>query len=159
MGNAKMNTDDAINGSLGTCYITYDGKRYNMFTLINVKAEGAISYGIVKSIGRLNEGRKASGYALTWSAEGYYCNPLFKEIFMNFKRSGKNPTFDMQITNEDEASSAGRQVALLKGCGMEKFLIAALDSSSDDPITESLSGFADDVEFPEKFSYVSGIEE
>ncbi|MFI3206585.1 MAG: phage tail tube protein, partial [Clostridia bacterium] len=72
------------------------------------------------------------------------------------KDSGVMPSMDIQITNEDPISSAGRQTIILKNCLSNGGVITKFDADTQ-VLTEEITGTFDDWEMPEEFSLISGM--
>ena len=75
---------------------------------------------------------------------------------LDYVKNGKDFYFDMQISNEDPTSKAGRQTVILKNCNMDSLIITKFDADSD-IIDEDFDFTFDDVEIPEVFKELAGM--
>lgn len=91
-----------------------------------------------------------------WSATLYYNTDKFREIAYKYRKTGVMTYFDLQITNADPNTAAGRHTVILKGCLLDKIPWAKLDIENK-VLEEEVSGTYDDVEMPEKFAVLEGM--
>lgn len=96
-----MKAQDTITGSLGECFITIDGNRYNLMQLTNLEATITKSKTTVPILGKTGKGNKASGWEGSGSATLHYNTSLFRELMYKYVKTGQDFYFDIQITNED----------------------------------------------------------
>lgn len=79
-----------------------------------------------------------------------------RKMWLEYKNTGKLPTFDIQVTNEDPGASIGRQTIILKDCLSKGGVLAKFDTESE-ILDEELEGTFDDWEMPEQFSLLDGM--
>lgn len=156
MAKQTMNAQDSISGSLAECFMTIDGDRYNFMQII--KFEGKIDKSKVEVpiLGRTGKGNKASGWKGTFTGTAHYNQSIMRKMLLKYKETGQDTYFDIQITNEDENSSIGRQTVILKQCNLDGGTLAKIDSTAD-YLDEDINGTFDDFEMPEEFSLVNGM--
>ena len=69
---------------------------------------------------------------IRWPGSGklvfHYNDSVLRRIMLESKESGKEISFDMQVTNDDPYSQVGRQTILLKGCRIETGVLARFDA-------------------------------
>lgn len=65
--------------------------------------------------------------------------------------------FEIQVSNEDPSSSAGRQTITHTGCLIDSSILAKFDAG-DSLLDEELAGTFDDWDMPEEFAELSGME-
>ena len=152
-----MNAEDALSASAAECYVTLDGNRYNMMNAISVEAKMDKSKKEVSILGKTGKGNKAIGFKGTGSATFHFNNSLFRAKAIEYARTGKDFYFDMQITNEDPTSGVGRQTIILKNCNFDSMLLAKFDAGGD-LLEEDMDFTFDDVEMPEEFTVMAGME-
>lgn len=151
-----MNAKDAISGSLGECFVTIDGVRYNFMQAINLEASIEKKKTEVPILGRTGKGNKTTGWSGSGSATFHYNTSLFRELLYRYKETGEDIYFDIQITNEDPTSVVGRQTVILKGCNIDGGIIAKIDADAE-YLEEDLDFTFDDFEIPEKFNLLPGM--
>lgn len=157
MGNPTMNAQDTIGASMAQCYVTIDGSRYNFMQAISLEARLEKSKTEVPILGRTGKGNKATGWKGSGSATFHYNTSLFRELLREYKETGKDMYFEIQITNEDPTSSVGRQTVVLKGCNVDGGLLAKFDADAE-YLDEEMDFTFEDFEIPEKFSILAGMQ-
>lgn len=154
--NTVMNAKDAIYGSLAECFITIENNRYNFMQLYEFESKYEVNLVEVPILGRTTKGNKAAGGKGTWNGTAHYNQSIFRKLLYKYKQTGAMPVFDIQVTNEDPTSSAGRQTIILKDCVLEGGILAKY-SAGDDILDEEISGTFDDWEIPETFNSLDGM--
>ncbi len=157
LNNVKMLAKDCINAKLAECFVTIEGNRYLFMQVKKIEAKfekKKSSFGIV---GKTGAGHKTTGWEGTGSATIWYGSPIFKQLLKRFKETGEDIYFDMQITNDDPNSAAGRQTIILKDCNTDGGILASFDGDSDDPLEEDIDFTFEDFEMPEEFKLLLGM--
>ena len=78
-------------------------------------------------------------------------------MLLDFKETGEDVYFDIQITNEDPSSDAGRQTMTFIDCNIDGGILAKFDADSEDPLDEEVSGTFEDFQMPEAFKLLDGM--
>lgn len=151
-----MNSRDAVSGSLAECYITIEGKRYNFMQLYMFESKMEKTISEVPILGKTGKGHKATGWNGTWSGTAHYNQSVLRKLLQTYKKTGLDTPFDIQVTNEDETSSIGRQTIIHKGCLTSGGVLAKYDAGAEF-LDEELEGTFDDWEMPESFSPLAGM--
>ena len=113
MAQPIMNALDAIAGSQASAYVTMaDGNRYCFMQLYSFESKMDISVAEVPILGKSGKGNKPTGWSGTWSGTAHYNQSVFREMLLEYKRTGFMPTFDIQVANEDPTASVGRTASL-----------------------------------------------
>ena len=154
---ATMLESDAVNGKSGECFVTINSRRYNFAQVKNLQAEMEKLKTEVPILGRMSVGNKANGVKYTGSATIYYNTSILREILYHYKETGEDIYFDIQVTNDDPISSAGRQTIILNRCNLDGGVIALLDIDSE-TLEEEISFTFEDWDMPEKFSLLKEME-
>ena len=81
----------------------------------------------------------------------YFVTSIFRKMAAQYIRTGIPVYFDMNVTNDDPASSVGKQTTLLKNCSLDSVVLAKFDVESD-VLDESISFTFDDAEILDEFS-------
>lgn len=157
MNNIAMNAQDSVSASLAECYVTIGSKRYNAFNFTKFEAQVKKTKKKVPILGRTGKGNKSTGWEGTFKATIHYNTSIYRRMLLDFKNTGADVYFDIQITNEDPSSSVGRQTIIFKNCNMDDGILAKFDASSDDSLTEDVNGTFDDFEMPEEFKLLNGM--
>lgn len=153
----QMKAMDSVSGSLAECYITIDDERYNFMQLFNFEANCKVNISEVPILGRTMKGHKATYCSGDWKGSAHYNQSVLRKMWLKYKKTGKMPYFDIQVTNEDPTSSVGRQTVILKECLSEGGVLAKYDADAE-VLDEDLSGTFDDFEMPETFDLLDGMQ-
>lgn len=152
-----MNKNDAPSAKQAECFITIGNRRYNVLSAKNFEAKVNIQTGEVKSIGRLMTAHKAIGMEGSFTMTVYKCSSLFVDIVTEFKKTGVLPTFDIQVTNEDPATSIGRDTKIYTGCQLDGDVLFSMFDGDGEFIEQEVNGFFDDWESPEDYHNSQGM--
>lgn len=147
-----MQAQDAINGKEGRAYAKIDGNNEELFFAKTVEATVEKSKSEVKSIGKRMTGHKTTGANGTGSMTLYYVTPIFRQMVIDWKKTGKDIYFDMVVENDDTESEAGKQSVLLMGVNLDSVILAKLDGDSDDPLDEDVDFTFEDFDILTPFS-------
>jgi len=152
-----MNAKDALSASLAECFVTIEGKRYNFMQALNLEAKFEKTKSEIPILGKTGKGNKSTGWKGTGSANFYYNTSIFREMLYKYKETGEDIYFDIQVTNEDSSSSAGRQTVILKDCNIDGGVLAKF-GADEEFLEEDMDFTFEDFEIPEKFSLLDGME-
>ena len=156
MNDNVMSAKDTISASLAECFATINGRRYNILQLINLEATMEKTKTEVPIMGKTGKGNKSTGWKGTGSATLHYNTSIFRELAYEYKKTGQDVYFDIQLANEDPTSSVGRQTVILKDCNFDSVLLAKADADAD-YLDESMDFTFEDFEIPQKFSLLAGM--
>ncbi len=151
-----MNAKDAISASLAECYISIGDERYNFMQAINLEASIEKTKSEVPILGRTGKGNKATGWKGTGSATFHYNTSIFRELLANYKKTGQDVYFDIQVTNEDPGSGVGRQTVILKDCNMDGGILTKFDADAE-YLDEDMDFTFEDFEIKESFDLLPGM--
>jgi hypothetical protein len=151
-----MNAKDAVSASQAECFVTIEGERYNFMQAINLEASVEKTKSEVPILGRTGKGNKSTGWKGTGSATFHYNTSIFRELLLRYKNTGEDIYFDIQVTNEDITSSAGRQSVTLIGCNVDGGILTKFDADAE-YLDEDMDFTFEDFEIPEKFISLSGM--
>ena len=151
-----MNAKDAISASLAECFISIGDERYNFMQAINLEASIEKTKSEVPILGRTGKGNKATGWKGTGSATIHYNTSIFRELLPNYKKTGQDVYFDIQVTNEDPGSGAGRQTVILKDCNMDGGILTKFDADAE-YLDEDMDFTFEDFEIKESFDVLPGM--
>lgn len=156
MGNVTMAARDAISASLAECFVTIGTRRYNFMQAINLEAKFEKSKTEIPILGKTGKGNKASGWKGTGSCTAHYNTSIFRQMMLDYKETGADVYFDIQITNEDPTSSVGRQTIILKDCNVNGGILAKFDADAD-YLDEDIDFTFEDFSMPESFLNLPGF--
>jgi hypothetical protein len=110
----------------------------------------------VPILGRITKGTKPAGGKGTWSGTAHYNQSVFRRWLLHYKNTGELVPFDIQVSNEDPSSAAGRQTITHTGCLVDSLILAKY-TTGDEILDEELSGTFDDWDMPETFADLPGM--
>lgn len=158
MARSVMHAKDTVSASLAECYVTIEGKRYNLMQAINLEANFEKNKTEVPILGKTGKGNKATGWTGTGSATFHYNTSVFRMLMYRYKETGEDVYFDIQVTNEDPTSSVGRQTVILKDCNVDGGILAKFDADAE-YLDEDMDFTFEDFEIPEQFKLLQGMEQ
>jgi hypothetical protein len=152
-----MNAKDAVSASLAKCFVIIDKNRYEFMQAINLEANFEKTKSEVPILGRTGKGNKATGWKGTGSATFHYNTSIFRKLLKDYKDTGKDMYFDIQVTNEDPASAVGRQTIILKNCNLDGGILTKFDADAE-YLDETIDFTFEDFEMPEEFTDIVGMQ-
>jgi hypothetical protein len=160
MADTLMNAKDTVSGALGKCYVTLHknagDERYLLMQVTKVEAKIDKTKTEVPIMGKTGKGNKATGWKGTGTATLHYCTSIFRELLEQYKRTGEDIYFDMEVYNQDGGSAAGKQITILKQCNLDGGIIAKIDANSE-VLDEDISFTFDDFTLKTSFTPLSGM--
>lgn len=154
--NVVMKARDTISASLAECFITVGSRRYNFMQAVNIEAKFEKTKTEVPILGKTGKGNKATGWKGTGSATFHYNTSVFRQMMLDYKETGQDTYFEMQITNEDPTSSVGRQTIILMDCNIDGGILAKFDADAD-YLDEDMDFTFEDFKMPESFTALTGF--
>lgn len=152
-----MHAKDSVSASMAECFVTIGDNRYNFMQAINLEASIEKNKTEVPILGKTGKGNKATGWSGSGSATFHFNTSIFRKLLKQYKETGQDIYFDIQVTNEDPTSSVGRQTVILKDCNLDGGLIAKFDA--DEEYLEDEFDFTfEDFEMPEEFGMLDGMQ-
>lgn len=156
MKNVTMKASDTISASLAECFITIGSRRYNFMQAIKVEAKFEKTKTEVPILGKTGKGNKATGWKGTGSATFHYNQSVFRQMMLDYKETGEDIYFDMQITNEDPTSTVGKQTIILIDCNIDGGILAKFDADAE-YLDEDMDFTFEDFSMPESFKELNGF--
>ena len=154
--NVIMKGKDTVSAKLAECFITIEGNRYNFMQAINFEAVFTKNKTQVPILGNPGMGHKATGWDGTWKATLHYNQSVMRELMLKYKDTGEDVYFEIQVSNDDPTSAAGRQSAIFVDCNLDSAIIAKFDADGS-YLDEELAGTYEDFLLPEKFTTLEGF--
>jgi hypothetical protein len=156
MVNVVMRGRDAVFAALAQCYVTINGRRYNFMQMIDFEAEVEKNKVEIPILGQTGKGNKAAGWKGTFKGTAHYNQSIFRELLLQYKKTGQDVYFDIQVDNEDPTSAAGKQSIILTGCNLDGGLLAKFDADGE-YLDEDVEGTFEDWSMPKKFKVLPGM--
>ncbi|WP_301861143.1 phage tail tube protein [uncultured Megasphaera sp.] len=152
-----MFAGDVISAKLASAYVTIDNNRYLLFQAKSLSATIEKDKKEVAILGRLLKGNKSVSAKGSGTLRIYKNTSVFDDMVLNFVNNGVDTYFDMQISNEDPTSQAGRRTVILTGCNIDKTTVAAFDADGD-WLEDEISFTFEGMQIPEKFAVLDGMQ-
>jgi hypothetical protein len=156
MNNVTMKARDTISAKLAECFVTINGNRYNFMQMIDFEAKVDKTKTKVPILGRIMEGNKTVGLSGTFSGTAHYNQSIFRQALLDYKNTGIDTYFEIQITNEDPESAAGRQTFIFMDCNTDGGVLAKFDADGE-YLDEEIEGTFEDFKMPEGFNILNGM--
>lgn len=156
MTNVTMKAKDVLSAKLAECFVTINGRRYNFMQAINLEASFEKNKTEVPILGKTGTGHKSTGWNGTGSATFHYNTSIFRELLAKYKDSGEDIYFEIQVTNEDPTSAAGRQTLVFMDCNIDGGILAKFDADGE-TLDEDFDFTFEDFKMPEKFNLLAGM--
>lgn len=147
-----MKTDDAPIAKFAQVFVTKGTKRYAMLMCKDFEGKANISTQDVPRMGSVVMGKKPTSVELSFTMTIYKCTEIFDEIIEEFIQTGVMPRIDIQTSNNDPSSSIGTSQKVYNNCILDGNVLLSLAGSEDDFIEQEISGFAESVTRPEKYT-------
>lgn len=129
---------DSLNGKEGKAVCTINGQQVELFGLKNLKIDFSLDSSDFKVVGTRIVQKKTTGVQLSGSMTIVYGTPTWKQLCYEYMMTGRLPYFNIQIENNDPATSVGSQVVVLYNCRINSGSIAQLDAEGD-VLTEDIA--------------------
>lgn len=155
-GNVVMKAKDTVFAALAECFVTIGTRRYNFMQAINLEAKVEKNKTEVPILGKTGKGNKASGWKGTGSATFHYNTSIFRQMMLQYKETGEDIYFEIQISNEDPTSGAGRQTMILMDCNIDGGVLAKFDADGE-YLDEDMDFTFEDFKMPEAFKDLEGF--
>lgn len=152
----SMEAKDSVSASLADCFVTIGENRYNFMQAINLDATMEKIKSQIPLLGKPGKGNKTTGWKGTGKAKFHYNTSIFRQLLYQYKETGEDLYFDIQVTNEDPTSSVGRQTVILKGCNLDGGTLTKFDADAE-YLDEELNFTFEDWEMPEHFAILNGM--
>ena len=122
----------------------------NMFWAKNLEATAEIKKTEVYTLGKRGAQNKPNGWSGSGSMTIYYVTSLFRNMVLQYIKTGRPVYFDLTVTNDDPGSTVGAQTVVLKNCSLDSVTVAKFDVESE-VLDESVSFTYDDIDILDSF--------
>jgi hypothetical protein len=156
MNKIVMHGKDAISAKLAECFVTVGGNRYNFMQAIDFEAKFERTKTKVPILGKTGTGNKSTGWRGTGKATFHYNSSVFRDMMLQFKNTGQDIYFEIQVTNNDPASTVGRQTVVFVDCNIDGGILAKFDANGE-YLDEKLEFTFEDFRMPQKFKELAGM--
>ena len=154
--NIVMKAKDTVFAGLAECFVTIGSRRYNFMQAINLEAKFEKNKTQIPLLGQTGRGNKASGWKGTGTATFHYNTSIFRELMVKYKETGEDIYFEIQVSNDDPTSGAGRQTMILMDCNIDGGVLAKFDADGE-YLDEKMDFTFEDFKMPETFKDLEGF--
>lgn len=154
--NITMRGKDALSAKLAECFVTIGNNRYNFMQAIQFEANFEKTKTEVPILGKTGGGNKATGWKGTGSATFHYNTSIFRQMMLDYKNTGEDAYFEIQVTNEDPTTAVGRQTIVFVDCNIDGGVLAKFDADGE-YLDEDMDFTFEDFKMPEKFGLLEGM--
>lgn len=151
---AIIKANDVVSGKEGIAFVVKEGNVRELAELRNIEATVELTKEDIMLIGNRGTGKKIAGWTGSGSMTIYYMTSYFRNMVKDYIKKGSVPYFDVQIKNEDPASSSGKQTIVLKNCLPDSVIMAKLDGDAG-YLEEEVPFTFEDLEILDQFNEVS----
>lgn len=156
MPNVTMKGKDALSAKLAECFVTIGTNRYNFMQAINFEAAFEKTKTEIPILGKTGSGNKSTGWKGTGTATFHYNTSIFRQMMLDFKNTGEDVYFEIQVTNEDPTSAVGRQTMVFVDCNIDGGILAKFDADGE-YLDEDMDFTFEDFKMPESFKLLDGM--
>lgn len=146
-----MKGRDTISARKAECLITVGDRRFNFGQMIDFEATIDMNKVEVPILGRTMTSHKTIGMSGAFSGTMHYNQSVLRELITEYKNTGIDEYFDVQITNEDPETNLGRQTIIIKDCNLDGITLAKFDADGE-YLDEDVEGTFEDFSMPETFN-------
>ncbi|MBW4083868.1 phage tail tube protein [Paenibacillus sp. S150] len=150
-----LKASDTLSGQEGRAYATIGGNTEEMFYVKTLEATVEKQKAEVKTLGRRGVQHKATGWSGSGTMTIFYMTSRFRQLMLEYMKTGIDQYFDIVVTNEDPSSTVGAQRIMLKDVNLDSVIMASLDTESD-ALEEEVSFTFEDVELEQSFNAPAG---
>ena len=152
MPKPTMNTQDAVSANFAECFVTRNGTRYSMLMAKDFEGKATINTQEVPRLGAVVIGHKAQTAVLAFSMTIYKCTEIFDDVVEDFINTGVMPTFTIQTSSEDPATSVGRSTKIYNDCVLVGDVLLSMFNAEGEFVEQAIEGFCDSFSRPETYT-------
>lgn len=145
-----LKAKDTISGQEGRAFATINNQVEEMFYIKTLEATVEKQKAEVKTLGRRGVQHKATGWSGSGTMTIFYMTSHFRQMMLDYMKTGVDTYFDIEVTNEDPTSSIGYQTITLRDVNLDSVIMASLDTESD-ALEEEVAFTFDGVDINNKF--------
>ena len=121
---------DVISGQEAVATMNVNGTVVDLFFAKSVEAAFNKEKIDVRTLGNRVKQKKTVGWEGTGSMTVYYCSSIFREIAVEYIKTGRDLYFDLVVTNNDKTSTVGSQTVALYDVNLDSTVLTKFDTES-----------------------------
>ena len=145
-----LRAGDTISGQEGKATAVIDGNVEDLFYVKTLEATFEKNKAEVKTLGKRGVQHKAVGWAGSGSMTLYYVTSRFRQMALEYAKTGKDMYFKITIVNDDPTSTIDKQTMVLYNCNIDNTILAKLDTEGD-VLDEDIDFTFDDFDILDSF--------
>ena len=151
-----LDMKDVPNGTEAEAYCTLDGRRYNLFYVMELSADLKKKKDSKSRLGTQIKGHKSTSVEGTGKMKMYGVSSLFKKKMIEYAKTGVDFFFDIQVTKEDPGTSIGRETIFLYECNIDNATIVNINID-DETLTYDVDFTFESSDMPETYTELEGM--
>ena len=151
MANVIMKGQDTISAKKAECLLTIGNRRFNFGQMIDFEAVIEKDKVEVPILGKSMKSHKTVGMTGTFSGTMHFNQSVLRQMLVDYKNTGIDENFEIQITNEDPETNLGRQTIIIKDCNLDGITLAKFDADGE-YLDEDVEGTFEDFSMHESFN-------
>jgi len=151
MSDNYVKLQDTISSKEGKGFITINGQNRELFEISTLKAQLDMIVQSRQMLGHRMTQHKVVGAEGAGSATLYFMNSEMLKMAIDFLNSGSYGSVKIQVVNEDNQSSIGKQDVVLLNVIFKTIPVTTIDDQSEDPVTVDVDFTFDDIQLLESF--------
>jgi hypothetical protein len=105
----------------------------------------------LKVLGKRGEQNKTNGWKGSGTMSIYYITSIFREMAIQYIKTGIPVYFDILVANSDPGSTVGTQTTVLKNCKINSAILAKFDVDAE-VLDEEIDFTFDDADLLDQFN-------
>lgn len=151
-----MHAKDVISAKEASCYVTINGERFKLLQAKKLEAKIEKNKREVPILGRTGMGHKTTNWNGKGSMTIYSNTSIFTKLLKQYKDTGEDIYFTMQVRNEDNTSEAFGQTVVLIDVNLDSGTVTSFDADGDWG-EQDIDFTFEDFEVPEEFKELDGM--
>ncbi len=151
-----MHAREALHGAEGSAYVIIEGQRHLLMQLKKFEGKFTKDKTEIARLGTRVKGNRSGNVKGTWTATAYYNTDVLRKVMVRYAKYGEDIYFDIQTTNDDPNSQAGRHTVVYRDCNLDEMILSKIDIEAE-TLEEDVTGTFEDFEMPEEFKILEGM--
>lgn len=147
-----VETGELVSGKMGTAYIKINNETYELANLKEITATVENTIVEEQVLGKTMNCHKVIGSNGNGTATFLFNQTTLRKFAEMFKDTGTYLYFDLVVENNDPSTTIGSQKVYLRNCCFKQTVLARLDVSATESLTEQGDFFFDDYVIEEPFT-------
>lgn len=137
---------DTVNGAEGKGFVTRGGRVYEVAGFKNVRTTADVQSTDMRVVGTRKIQNKNNGVKLRGTANVYYGTDMWRDMVLEYIKTGKMESFDLEIVNSDPSTSIGTESMAYYGCMLTGEIPLSILDSEEAMLNYDFNFSYDDVE-------------